>query len=159
MTSPCCELCLRQPVHLGVKICLDPSCLCHREKNYEQDYSHFHCFDTTAGDEEVNGQEGHEKHLKCCLCYKDAPTKKEGDAIDSRMWAFRLQPQKTQMMIRGALLQARKEGRTSALQAVREWANDQGASHFPDPQMDHARQEVISAIQDCLSALSKVDEE
>lgn len=29
--------------------------------NYEQDHSHSHCYDT---------QEGHEKHLHCCICTK-----------------------------------------------------------------------------------------
>lgn len=32
--------------------------------NYEQDHSHTHCYD---------GQEGHEKHLRCCVCTKDNP--------------------------------------------------------------------------------------
>lgn len=35
--------------------------------DYETDHSHYHCWDTE------NGQQGHEKHLTCCLCRKQNP--------------------------------------------------------------------------------------
>lgn len=39
-------------------------------EEYERDSSHYHCWDTTEGDEGINGQKGHEKHLACCICRK-----------------------------------------------------------------------------------------
>lgn len=44
-------------------------------QHYERDHSHYHCWDTTEGDEGINGQEGHEKHLACCICRKRPESK------------------------------------------------------------------------------------
>lgn len=43
-------------------------------KTYEQDHSHTHCYDE---------QEGHENHLRCCICTKDNPFQ-DGELIVSR---------------------------------------------------------------------------
>lgn len=53
---------------------MNPKCSCHRPRidyigigeviHYERDHSHSHCYDT---------QEGHEKHLTCCICRKSNP--------------------------------------------------------------------------------------
>ena len=41
-------------------------------KNYEQDYSHYHCFeDDMRGD-----SEDHKNHLACCICRKPVSTNK-----------------------------------------------------------------------------------
>lgn len=33
-----------------------------KDMNYEQDYSHTHCYDREAD---------HSQHLRCCICYKE----------------------------------------------------------------------------------------
>lgn len=77
-TGKCCPKCqTAAPGRTGLELgdidhfCHAPHCDCHSEPfDYERDHSHYHCWDTIEVDEGINGQEGHEKHLACCICRK-----------------------------------------------------------------------------------------
>lgn len=80
--SKCCEKCRNsETTECVYKHNLDesnmkvtwPICPCHQPKaseNYEQDFSHTHCFNSEEGPID---NPTHRKHLRCCICQKPNP--------------------------------------------------------------------------------------